>query len=82
MSDGCLRDSDASLVGSLNVMRQAQVIDLTDTRAVAASEAAQKHKLAMADAIMYSIAQEFKATFWTQDVDYQRLPGVRYQARF
>ena len=67
--------------GSLNVMRQARVIDLTDARAIAASNAAQEYKLAMADAIMYSIAQEFKATFWTQDVDYHGLPGVQYQAR-
>ena len=65
----------------LDVMRRAQVIDLTDARALAASEAMQTHKLAMADAIMYSIAREFEATFWTQDVDYQGLPGVQYQAR-
>ena len=65
----------------LNVMRRAQVIELTDARAIAASEVAKKHKLAMADAIMYSIAQEFKATFWTQDVDYRGLPGVQYKAR-
>ena len=65
----------------LNVMRRAQVVDLTDARAIAASEVAQKHKLAMADAIIYSTAQEFKATFWTQDVDYRGLPGVRYQAQ-
>jgi len=37
--------------------------------------------LAMADAVMYSIALEHKATFWTQDVDYQGLPGVNYFAR-
>ena len=65
----------------LDVMRRAQMVDLTDARAIAASTAAQKHKLAMADAIMYSIAREFKATFWTQDVDYKGLPGVKYQAR-
>lgn len=65
----------------VGIMESATVIDLTARRAVVASNAAQKHKLAMADAIMYSIAQEFKATFWTQDVDYQGLPGVRYQAR-
>ncbi len=65
----------------LDVMRRAQVVDLTDERAIAASTVAQKHKLAMADAIMYSIAQEFEATFWTQDGDYEGLPGVNYQAR-
>ncbi len=65
----------------LDVMRRAQVVDLTVARAIAASETAQKCKLAMADAIMYSIGREFKATFWTQDVDYKGLPGVKYQAR-
>ena len=67
--------------GCIKVMEAAIVVDLTATRAVAASNAAQTHKLALADAIMYSIAQEFKATFWTQDVDYQGLPGVQYKAR-
>jgi predicted nucleic acid-binding protein len=65
----------------LAVMRRAQVADLTYSRAVAASNAMTQHKLAMADAIMYSIAQEFKATFWTQDSDYQGLPGVQYKSR-
>ena len=65
----------------VEVMQTATVIDLTANRAIAASQAAQQHKLAMADAIMYCIAQEFEATFWTQDVDYQGLPGVQYQAR-
>ena len=27
---------------------------------------------------MYSMAREFDATFWTQDVDYDTLPGVRH----
>lgn len=65
----------------LNVMRRGQVIELTDARAIAASETAQQHKLALADAIHYSIAREFNATFYTQDVDYKGLPGVKYQAR-
>jgi predicted nucleic acid-binding protein len=65
----------------LDVMRLGRVLDLTDARAVAASRIAAQHKLAMADAAMYAIALEFGASFWTQDVDYQGLPGVRYQAK-
>ena len=53
----------------------------TDQRAIAASRVANAHKLAMADAVMYAVAQEFDATFWTQDVDYQGLDGVRYCAK-
>ena len=65
----------------LDVMRRGTVIELTTTRAIAASSMAQKHRLAMADAVMYSIAREFNATFWTQDLDYKDLPGVAFHAK-
>ncbi|MES2941725.1 MAG: type II toxin-antitoxin system VapC family toxin [Pseudomonadota bacterium] len=65
----------------LDVMRLGRVLDLTDSRAIAASKIASQHRLAMANAAMYSIAQEHQATFWTQDVDYQGLPGVRFFAK-
>ena len=73
------RSLPADLVNQcLDVMRLGRVLDLTDERAIAASNIASRHRLAMADAAMYSLAQEFEATFWTQDVDYQGLDGVRY----
>ncbi len=62
----------------LNVMRLARVLDLTDARAVVAAKTARLHSLAMTDAAMYSMAREFDAEFWTQDIDYQGLPGVSY----
>jgi predicted nucleic acid-binding protein len=66
---------------ALDVMRLGKVLDFTDLRAIAASQVAAQHKLAMADAAMYSMAQEFSATFWTQDVDYQGLAGVQYHPK-
>jgi predicted nucleic acid-binding protein len=65
----------------LNVMRLGRVFDLTDARAIAASPVAAKYKLAMADAAMYSMAQELGAAFGTQDVDYAGLDGVQYCAK-
>ena len=62
----------------LDVMRLGRVLDLTDRRAVAAADIAGKHKLAMADAVIYSMAREFDATLWTQNVDYEGLVGVNY----
>ena len=62
----------------LNVMRLGRVLDLTDSRAVAASKLARQHRLAFADAAMYGMACEHGATLWTQDVGYQNLPSVRY----
>ena len=65
----------------LAVMRLGKVLDLTDARAIAAAQASRAHSLALADAAMYSMAQEHGATFWTQDSDYKGLPGVRYFAK-
>jgi hypothetical protein len=31
--------------------------------------------------VIYSVAREFDATLWTQDVDYNGLAGVRYFER-
>ena len=63
------------VLACLNVMRLGRVLDITDRRAVAAADIAIRHPLAMADAMMYSLALEHGAMFWTQDVDYQGLPG-------
>jgi predicted nucleic acid-binding protein len=76
------RQLPAELVlACLNVMRMGRVLEVSDARAIAAAAAARAHGLAMADALMYSMAQEFGATLWTQDVDYQGLPGVRFTAK-
>jgi predicted nucleic acid-binding protein len=72
---------EVAVTQALDVMRLGRVIELTDRRAIAASVTAARHKLAMADAVMYSVALEHNATFWTQDVDYQGLPNVQFFAK-
>ena len=67
-----------AVASCLDVMRLGRVLDLTDRRAVAAADIAGTHKLAMADAVIYSMAREFDATLWTQDVDYEGLAGVKF----
>ena len=76
------RNLNEDMVGRcLDVMRLGRVLDLTDRRAVAASKLARHYRLAFADAAMYGMAREHGATFWTQNVDYQSLEGVRYFAK-
>jgi predicted nucleic acid-binding protein len=65
----------------LNLMRRVPIIDFSDARAIAAADLSIKHQLAMADAAMYAMALEHKATLWTQDADYQGLVGVHYVAK-
>ena len=49
--------------------------------ALAAANVSAAHKLPMADSIIYATAQAFNATLWTQDADFDGLPGVRFFAR-
>jgi toxin FitB len=70
-----------AVLSCLDVMRQGRVLDLTDRRAVAAADITAKHKLAMADAVMYSMAREFDGTLWTQNVNYEGLVGVKFFAK-
>jgi predicted nucleic acid-binding protein len=73
------RKLPAELVAKcLDVMRMGRVLEITDRRAIAAADVASRHRLAMADAMMYSLALEHGATFWTQDSDYQGLAGVQW----
>lgn len=65
----------------LDVMRLGRVLELTDRRAIAAADAALRHRLAMAEAVMYSMAIEHGGSLWTQDDDYQGLPCVHYFPR-
>lgn len=74
------RDHGAALQ-VVAVMRQGTVVELTEALAVSAARLSVKHGLPMADSIMLATAQAADATLWTQDADFENLPGVRYVAR-
>ena len=59
-------------------MRRFTVVDLTAERASAAAALSIKHKLPMADSIIYAAALEFNATVWTLDADFEGLALVRF----
>lgn len=61
-------------------MQQGRVIDLDDVLAIDAAEAGLAYGLPLADSIIYATAQYFRAVVWTQDADFEGLPGVRYRA--
>ena len=59
-------------------MRRFTIVELTADRASAAAMLSHKHKLPMADSIIYAAALEFNATVWTQDEDFKGLALVRF----
>lgn len=59
-------------------MQQGRIVALDMPLALQAAKLSVEVKLPMADSIMLATARMFNATLWTQDIDFQRLEGVRY----
>jgi predicted nucleic acid-binding protein len=53
-------------------------IHIDENIAVAAADLFIKHKLPLADSIIYAVTLAHKATLWTQDDDFKGLPHVKY----
>jgi predicted nucleic acid-binding protein len=63
------------------LMQQGAVVDLDAPLALTAAKISADGKLALADSVVLATARRFDATLWTQDADFEGLPGVRYRAR-
>ena len=74
-----LRESDENhLLQALAAIQKGKIVDLTPSISTAAAKVSIKYKLPMADSIIYTTAIQYKATVWTQDVDFKNLPNVTY----
>lgn len=62
----------------LAFLHQYTITPVTAEIAELAATLAPRHKLAMADAIIYATANIQHATLWTQDSDFEGLPHVKY----
>lgn len=60
------------------VMQQGRVVALDANLALLAATLGARHKLPLADSIIYATAQQGNALIWTQDADFEGLEGVRY----
>jgi predicted nucleic acid-binding protein len=71
------RDESQALQ-AIALMQQGMVIDLTATLALAAAKLSADLNLPVADSIMLATTRAYGAILWTQDADFEGLPGVRY----
>jgi len=65
-------------IQSMALMKQGKVVELTSDIAIMAAKISHEQKLPMADSIILSTAQRFDAVVWTQDVDFEGKPSVKY----
>lgn len=63
------------------VMIQGKVVDLDMDLALAAAKVSVEFRLPMADSVMLATALTYEAVLWTQDTDFEGIPGVQYVAK-
>jgi len=63
------------------LMQQGRVVTLDVSAALAAAKSSHDLKLPLADSIILATAQAHNATLWTQDSDFDGLPGVQYKPK-
>lgn len=73
--------NEEAALKALTFMKKGRIEQLDAPSMLAASVFSFRHKVAMADAIIWQTAQDHKAKLYTQDVDLKGLPNVIYQAK-
>lgn len=73
--------SDDEALRAVAVMEQGKVVDLDRATALAAARLSIDHGIALADSVMLATAHRNGAILWTQDADFEGLPGARFFPR-
>jgi predicted nucleic acid-binding protein len=69
----------AKALQAIAQMRQGRIIELNEEMALHAALVSLQNKLPMADSFIYAVGQLEGAVIWTQDIDFNGLPGVNYK---
>jgi predicted nucleic acid-binding protein len=59
-------------------MQTGTVVELSAGLSLAAAQISRKHKLAMADSIIYATSQHYSAVLFSCDKHFKDIPGTRY----
>lgn len=70
--------SENEALQAVVAMQKGDIIDLNASLALSAARLSLEYQLPMADSIILATAQAFKATIWTQDVDFKDISKVKY----
>lgn len=63
------------------LMQQGRVIELSSPLALSAARLSLEHRLPMAGSMILASAKAHGATLWTQDSDFDGVPGVKYKGK-
>ena len=66
-------------VEAIASMRQGTVVDIDERIAIDAAICSKDMKLPIANSIILATARIYNAMIWTQDIDFESIPGVKYR---
>ncbi|MDH5543650.1 MAG: type II toxin-antitoxin system VapC family toxin [Nitrospinota bacterium] len=59
-------------------MHQGKIVELDSSIAISAAKLGTDLNLPLADSVILATARATNSTIWTQDADFENLPGVKY----
>jgi predicted nucleic acid-binding protein len=62
----------------ISFMQTGTVIDLNTALSLSAAQISRKHKLPMADSIIYATSLHYSAVIWTCDKHFKDIPDIQY----
>ena len=76
----CRNRDETIALNQIALMQLGVVVPLDENLALQAAELGLSYRLPLADSVIFATARRFGATLWTQDADFEGLPGVKYFA--
>ena len=77
----CAQRGEAAALQAAAHMQEGRVVPLDVTTALNAARISSELNLPLADSVILAAAQIHGATVWTQDADFEGIPGVRYRPK-
>lgn len=77
----CQQRGEGDALQAVALMQQGRVVNLDSPLALTAAKLGVDARLALADSVVLATARQADAALWTQDADFQGLPGVKFRAK-
>jgi len=72
---------EAAALQAITNMQEGHVVSLDTPVALTAARISAELKLPLADSVVLATARAHDAVVWTQDADFENIPGVKYKAK-
>ena len=73
--------NEGAALQAIALMQQGSIVELDTVTAIHAAKLGVRLRLPLADSVILATARLYEATLWTQDSDFDGVPGVEVQTK-